>query len=96
MNLSDSELNKIQELAGLFLTPDEIAVSMDLDIVSFEKLLKNTKSKAYLAYLKGKTESKIAIRQNVIKMAKHGSPQAEELAERYISEQNRKDRKHGR
>ncbi|MFA6400891.1 MAG: hypothetical protein WCX31_04590 [Salinivirgaceae bacterium] len=96
MNLTEEQLQKVKELAALFLSPDEIAVLMGVDIDSLVNEIASRKGTVYCAYLLGKSESKKAIRENIIKMAKHGSPQAEELAERYIKEQELEERKHGR
>ena len=88
MTISDNDLKEIEELAGLFLLPDEIAVLLGKDIADFCSTLKNKRSPAYLAYFKGKTSSKTAIRRNIIKMAKNGSPGAEEMVNKYCEEQD--------
>jgi hypothetical protein len=87
MNLNESQLAEIQEMAGLFLEPDEIAVLLDIDIHYFITQIVRQKGPVYLAYFKGKTLSKKAIHENIIKMAKHGSPQAEEMAKQLMSKQ---------
>lgn len=87
MNLNKDQLQEVFDHAALFLSPEEIAVLLDLDIVQFIAEIKSKKGTIYLQYMKGKTQSKKAIRENVLKMAKHGSPQAEDLAEKYIAEQ---------
>lgn len=87
MILTEEQLEAIYNNASLFLSPEEIAVLLDLDIVAFVAEIKSKKGDAYMQYMKGKTTSKKEIRENVIKMAKHGSPQAEDLAEKYIAEQ---------
>lgn len=87
MNLSEEQLKAISDYAGLFLTPEEIAVLLDMDVQQFMAEIKSKKGLVYIHYMKGKTLAKKEIRENVLKMARHGSPQAEELAEKYISEQ---------
>lgn len=87
MNLTDGQLQEVYENAGLFLSPEEIAVLMDLNVLDFIAEIKSKTGEVYLQYMKGKTTSKKAIRENVVKMARHGSPQAEDLAEKYIAEQ---------
>ena len=87
MNLTDEQLDEIYKRAAIFLSPEEIAIDLDLNLTEFLSAIKSKKGKIYIQYMKGKIESKKAIRENVIKMAKHGSPQAEELAEKYIAEQ---------
>jgi hypothetical protein len=87
MNLTEEQIKEIEELAGLFLEPDEIAVLTNIDIDFFNLQLERKKGDVYLAYIRGKTISKREIHQNVVKMAKHGSPQAEELANILIDKQ---------
>lgn len=94
MNLTEQQLKDIEDLAGLFLTSDEIAVLLDLDIHLFMNEIASRKGPAFKAYFLGKTKSKKQIRENVIKMARHGSPQAEELADAYIESQKQFERKH--
>jgi len=88
MNLTESQLEEIKDLAGLLLEPEEIAVLMDIDTYLFLSEIESKKGSVYLAYFRGKTETKKAIHENVIKMARHGSPQAEELAKEFINKQN--------
>ncbi len=87
MNLTDEQLEAIQELAALLLEPEEIAVLTDIDTNTFLREIESKQGSVYQAYFKGKTETKRAIHENVIKMAKHGSPQAEELAKEFIFKQ---------
>lgn len=88
MNLTDKQIEEIQELAALLLEPEEIAVLIDIDTNKFLNEIEQQKGPVYKAYFKGKTETKKAIHENVIKMAKHGSPQAEELAKEFIFKQH--------
>jgi hypothetical protein len=87
MTFTREELDRIEEYAGLFLSYDEIAVLLEKDAEEFCAAVKTKNDKAYLAYFRGKTKSKIEIRKNVIKMARHGSPQAELMANQYMSDQ---------
>jgi len=87
MILTDEQLREIEELSGLFLSPREIAILMDLNGEWFADSILSCSGPAYMAYFKGKTLSKKMIHENVIKMAKHGSPQAEELARDMIVQQ---------
>jgi hypothetical protein len=94
MHLLDQQLAEIEELSGLFLTADEIAILLDLDIEAFMKCINNRKGDAYKAYFRGKTKSKKLIRENVVKMARNGSPQAEEMVDGYISAQIQFEKRH--
>lgn len=96
MNLTDEQLNQVKELSGLFFSPEEIAVLMSIDRLKFCEEIAYKSSPIYDFYLSGKTLKKKIIRENVIKMATHGSPQAEELAEKYIKDQDLEERKNER
>ncbi len=87
MNFTDDELNRIEEYAALFLTYEEIAILIDKNCVQFISSAKSKTSPAYKAYMKGKLKTKLEIRKKIIKMAMHGSPQAEMLVNQYISDQ---------
>ena len=88
MNITDDQLEKIQEYAGLFLSPKEIACLLNLPYTEFMECIFNENHPASAAYLKGKTQSIYEIRKKVIDLAKKGSPQAEVLAEKYIEQQS--------
>jgi hypothetical protein len=81
--MNNDILLKIEEYAGYFLSFKEIASLVDIDADIFT----DTDSDEYKAYFKGKTLAKLEIRKNIVKLAKHGSPQAEQLADKYISDQ---------
>lgn len=85
--LDKETLDKITELAGLFLSIREIALLTGLDYDVLQEMIEDEDSKVSLAYRKGKAESKYEIRKKVIQLAKLGSPQEEVLANKYIEEQ---------
>lgn len=88
MQFSVEDIEKLKEYAGLFLTLEEIAVLMDKDLEEFRADFRNKQSELYKAYRLGQVTSKANLRRPVIKMASHGSPQAELLADKYITEQS--------
>lgn len=81
--MDDELLLKIEEYAGYFLTFKEIASLTGIEADVFN----DAESSEYKAYFKGKTLAKLEIRKNIVKLAKHGSPQAEQLTDKYISDQ---------
>ena len=93
MNLTEVQLKEIEELAGLFLEPEEIAILLDLNENEFQESIRRKKGLAWRHYFKGKTESKRAIHENVVKMAKHGSPQAEDMANQMMINQETAERR---
>lgn len=93
MNLNEAQLKEIESLSGIFLEPEEIAILMDLDESEFMQQIRKKKGEVWKAYFRGKTESKKDIHTNIVKMAKHGSPQAEEMAKQMINQQEIAERR---
>lgn len=71
---------------------NEIAVMLKKGKEEFGLEIKNENSLASQAYHRGKTFSKMELRKNVIKMAKHGSSNAEAMVQKYISKQQIEDK----
>lgn len=93
MNLTEAQLKEIETLAGIFLEPEEIAILMDLDEIQFMSDINKKKGAVWTSYFRGKTQSKKDIHTNIVKMAKHGSPQAEEMAKQMITQQEIAERR---
>lgn len=88
MELSAEQLEKVTEYAGLFLKPEDIAILLDQNEALFKAECFRTSSEIYKAYRKGQAEARLKLRRPVIRMAEHGSPQAEMLADKYNTEQS--------
>lgn len=88
MNLTTEQLDKLKEMAAALLPPDEIAILLELppdQHDSFCEIVKNHQaSPIYLAYHSGRLQTKFELRKMVIKLAKAGSPAAQQLAEKYL------------
>lgn len=92
MNLSDNQLQQIEEMAAALLPPSEIAILIDLAADQRELFCeickRHVSSPIYTAYHRGRLQTKYELRRTVIKLAKAGSPAAEPLADKYMREQN--------
>ncbi|MFA6832914.1 MAG: hypothetical protein WCR36_11725 [Bacteroidaceae bacterium] len=92
MNDDDELLNKITEYSAALLTPFDIAVLLSID--DLEKFtaqcLNWVNDPIYRAYHKGRTQTKLELHEKVIKLAKAGSPKADELANDWLINQNLK------
>lgn len=90
--MTDIDLNMLQEYAAALLTPAEIAILMGIPPDERSTFCIRCRDRqgdpVYEAYHLGRLTTKLELRQNVIKLAKAGSPAAEPLAERYLYEQN--------
>lgn len=91
MNLTDEQLLQVEEMAAALLPSDEIGILLNLSAKernSFNEIVKtHTSSPVYMAFHRGRLTTKFELRKTVIKLAKHGSPAAEPIAEKYIREQ---------
>jgi hypothetical protein len=92
--ISDEILLEIERLSSLFLSPKEIALFLKLDYSFFILNLKDSKTDIYYYYNMGKLKTKIELRENIIKLAKHGSPHAQEMAKDFIKSQKTSEINH--
>jgi len=91
MILTDEQILLLEEMAAALMPAHEIAILFNLNVEDrkfFEEIIKtHTSSPIYMAFHKGRLNTKYELRKMVIKLAKHGSPAAEPIAEKYIREQ---------
>jgi hypothetical protein len=88
MEITKDILAQIKEHSADLLPWKDIAYLVGIDPDEFKMELDNKKSKIHFAYRTGIAERKKKLRLPVLKMAEHGSPQAELLADKYLSEQS--------
>ena len=91
----EEKLKLVEESAAAFLSPQEIAVIVDIPEEEFISLLKQKDSDVAKAYTRGKINKKKQLRERVIQMAEYGSNSAEQLVENYIAEQKISERDAG-
>lgn len=87
MNYSEEILKQVEELSGVFLTPEEISMLASIDYSEFSRQIRLKKGDLYIAYFRGKTIAKKEIHQNIVRLAKQGSPLAEDLAHKMMINQ---------
>ena len=91
MELNKEDLQKLEEMSGALMSPEEIAIL--LDIVPDERklfrsmCLEHDRSEIYTAYQKGRLNTKLKLRETIVKLAMAGSPAAEPIAIKFINEQ---------
>jgi hypothetical protein len=90
--MNEIDLDKLHEYAAALLSPAEIAILMDIAPEDRSAFCIRCRDRVgdplYETFYHGRLTTKLELRQNVIKLAKAGSPAAEPLAERYLYEQN--------
>lgn len=91
MNLTDEQIQQVEEMSGALLPANEIALLLNLSVSErnlFCEIVKtHVSSPVYMAFHRGRLTTKFELRKTVIKLAKHGSPAAEPIAEKYLIEQ---------
>lgn len=91
MNLTNEQIVLVEEYGSALMSAKEIAMLLGLNAyqrISFEEVCKNhEKSEIFIAFHKGRLKTKFELRKTVIKLAKHGSPTAEPIADKYLREQ---------
>jgi len=82
-----SEADLIEEYAALFLTVDEIAVLLDIDVQELRREIKGIITDRAKAYHRGKLKTTIELRKQTLQFAQKGSPQAESAMLDFLSKQ---------
>lgn len=83
--LSDEQLQRLEELTRGLTPLEDMAVLLDLDEVEMRLLLDADDMPAAKIYRKTKAEMALKIRQNDIDLAENGSPTAAEKVSGYFS-----------
>lgn len=84
MIYSVEQLTTIEQMAALYITPTEIAVTLDVPEEEFKSDIAMADSPARKAYLRGKLSQKIETRKQMAMLARVGSPAALEMSERAL------------
>lgn len=82
--LNNETLQEIRTLAGLFYTPKEVCMMLDLDKKTFAAGLINDDSEIYNAFYGGRLQADMKFREKVIALANLGSSPAQTLVAKLI------------
>ena len=91
MEFKKKQLKKIEKLASLYFTYEEIATALRITIDDFIDEVTDEDTKAFHKYQLGKIKSEIPIREQTIEMAKMGSPIAQQEARKLALNQKIKE-----
>lgn len=91
MNLNEDQLSEIEEMAGLFFSPEDIAVNLELDDEDTELFIaavasRNTRNCQAVAYLKGWLSAEITLRKAIQQSALNGSSPSQQMMLNYQKE----------
>lgn len=84
MNLNAEQLSLVEEMAGLFFSPEMIAVNLELNEKDTEEFTigvinEYTKMKIVAAYFKGRLQSVIDLRTAIKQSAMNGSSPSQQM-----------------
>lgn len=77
-NFSEEQLNQIEEMAYLLISPTLIAVNLGMMEADLRYHLKDETSPVYQAFYKGLLRQKMELHRSIIKAAGNGSNPAQE------------------
>ena len=91
MNLNEEQLNEVEELAGLFFSPEEIAVNLELDEEWSEYFVaavecNSTNVPFVAAYIRGRLSTEIELRKAIRQSAMNGSSPSQQMMLNYLKE----------
>ena len=91
MNLNEDQLSEIEQMAGLFFSPEDIAINLELDEEETELFVaavicKNTKNYQAGAYLRGWLSAEITLRKAIQQSALNGSSPSQQMMLNYQKE----------
>ena len=91
MNLNEQQLIEVEELAGLFFSPADIAINLELDEDETEYFVaavecKSTSSPIVAAYMKGWLSADITLRKAIKQSALNGSSPSQQMMLNYQKE----------
>ena len=87
---SESKLEKIKELASIFLPVDDIAVAIDVPVEVLKRDIRRD-TDAAKAYRQGKVSAKIEMFSREMELAKSGSPLGMESIVKHLAEMDEKE-----
>lgn len=84
MIYSTEQLELIEQLASIYMTPTEIAIKLGVPETELKSVISVPDHPVRIAYLKGKISQKIEVRKQMAMLARVGSPVALEMSERAL------------
>ena len=91
MNLNEDQLSEIQQMAGLFFSPEDVAVNLEMDEDDTELFIaaiasRNTRNDQAGAYLRGWLSAEITLRKAIQQSALNGSSPSQQMMLNYQRE----------
>lgn len=85
MEMTDEQLEELESMGELLVTPEDAAVTMGLDCDLLVLELKKPESPLYTAYHSGRIKTELELRKSIIDLAKAGSSPAQTMAVGFLN-----------
>ena len=79
-DITEADLLEIRNMAGVFFTPRQIAIAMEIDQESFIYACQDKNHPCFNAFEGGRLLNEYKVRQSVVKLAISGSSPAQTMA----------------
>jgi hypothetical protein len=79
-DITAEELAEVERLAGLFFSPREIAVMLELHLPEILEQLDSNEGNFYRAFQKGRLQNEVDLRKAIMQLARAGSSPAQTMA----------------
>ncbi len=79
MNLTTEQLDEVQEMAGLFFSPEDIADNLEVDADDFREEIESKTGKIYQAWRRGWLTAEVALRKSILQASNNGSNPAQQM-----------------
>lgn len=90
VDLPQDIYDEIKSMSAVFLTPKEIAIILEFDVVQFTNACNAEGSMIYQAFQSGRMKSEYELRQSILKLAKSGSSPAQTMALELLNDSKQK------
>ncbi len=85
-NLSEAQLDDIQQMAGRLIHPRLIAIAVDMDELEFTLEVNNPSSEIHRRYYAGFIQAKVDLHEKIIQSAMNGSSPSQADVKKFIKE----------
>ena len=79
-DITEEDIAMVEDLAGLFFIPKEIALMLELPEADMQNEMMNPGSMIYIAFQKGRLQKEVDLRRSITKLANAGSSPAQTMA----------------
>jgi len=79
-DITNEELIEVENLAGLFFSPREISLMLELRINEIYEQLDSNQGNFFRAFQKGRLQNEVDLRKAIIQLARAGSSPAQTMA----------------